>query len=162
MLAEFRAVFKTHNNAGTSARETHRQQLALHHVHLVELKSHRSCFCCFMRMPEKVLACGHALCDECIKIYGLRSPSEKNTYHLSECVLCGVNYHNSIFRFVPPTAGIRILSVDGGGIRGVIPLMFLQHLDSLLAPLHCSVTDCFDLVCGTSAGKQRSDIHFSC
>jgi hypothetical protein len=106
-----------------------------------------------MRMPEKVLTCGHALCDPCIKIFGTRSLSEKNTYEVPACILCGVNYQNAVFRFVPPTAGIRMLTVDGGGIRGVIPLMYLQHLDGLLSPFGCEVRDHFDFVCGTSAGK---------
>lgn len=58
------------------------------------------------------------------------------------------------FRFVPPTAGIRMLSIDGGGVRGVIPLVFLQQLDRTLAPLGCAIKDHFDFVCGTSAGKN--------
>ncbi|KAH9873410.1 hypothetical protein IAQ61_004033, partial [Plenodomus lingam] len=103
-------------------------------------------------MPEKVLVCGHALCDTCIRIFGIRSRSDGNQYTLPECILCGVNYRSSTFRFVPPTAGIRILSVDGGGVRGVIPLRYLQHLDGLLAPFGGKVNDFFDFVCGTSAG----------
>lgn len=105
-------------------------------------------------MPEKVLVCGHALCDPCIRIFGARSRSERNTFELKECVLCGVNYQSSKFHFVPPTAGIRMLSVDGGGVRGVIPLVVLQHLDRTLAPLGCAIKDHFDFVCGTSAGKN--------
>ncbi|KAF1840101.1 FabD/lysophospholipase-like protein [Cucurbitaria berberidis CBS 394.84] len=151
-LHEFHDVFTLYNSGKSSASEVHRQILSTHHPHLANLKSHRSCFCCLLRMPEKVLACGHALCDPCIKIFGRRSHSEKNTYDISECVLCGVSYQNSTFRFVPPTAGIRVLSLDGGGVRGVVPLMFLEHLDNSLAPLGCSVKDHFDFVCGTSAG----------
>lgn len=58
------------------------------------------------------------------------------------------------FRFVPPTAGIRMLSIDGGGVRGVIPLVFLQQLDRTLAPLGCAIKDHFDFVCGTLASKN--------
>ena len=153
VLKEFIAVFTQYNGGQRSAKAIHHHILSKHSPHLADLKSHRSCFCCFMRMPEKVLACGHALCDSCIKIFGTRSSSEKNTYELPACMLCGVNYRNSVFRFVPPTAGIRMLTVDGGGIRGVIPLMHLQHLNSSLSPLGCEVRDHFDFVCGTSAGK---------
>lgn len=105
-------------------------------------------------MPEKVIVCGYALCDPCIKIFGHRSPSEKNTYELSECLLYGVSYANSIFRYVPPTAGIRVLSLDGGGVRSIIPLMFLAHLERLLCRFCCFIKDYFDFVCGTSAGKM--------
>ena len=103
-------------------------------------------------MLEKVVACGHALSDSCIKFFGTRLRTEKNSYESPECVLCDVNYQKAVFRFVPPTASIRRLSVDGSGVKGIIPLMFLQHIDSLLAPLGLPVQDYFDLVFGTSAG----------
>ena len=153
VLHKFQVVFAKYADDARSASSVHHTTLIANHTHLADLKSHRSCFCCFSRMPKKVLPCSHALCDPCIRIFGHRSRSERNTYKLPECVLCGVNYRNSIFRFVPPTAGIRILSVDGGGVRGVIPLTFLQHLNSILAPFRCAAKDHFDLVCGTSAGK---------
>lgn len=153
VLSELESFFRTLESTDVVASKLHRENLEKLQPHLVTFKSHRSCFSCFMRMPEKVLICGHALCDACIKIYGRRSASEKNTFELSECILCGVCYQNSVFRFVPPTAGFRILSLDGGGIRGVIPLIFLQHLQSELAPLECPLRDYFDFVCGTSAGK---------
>ena len=65
-----------------------------------------------------------------------------------------MNYKNLIFQFVPPTAGIRILSVDRGSVREVIPLTFLQHLNSLLAPFRCATKDNFDFVCGILASKN--------
>ncbi|MCJ1473164.1 hypothetical protein MMC13_001815 [Lambiella insularis] len=51
----------------------------------------------------------------------------------------------------PPTAGVNILSIDGGGIRGVIPLEFLNRLQKVLGP-DCPVQDLFDLALGTSSG----------
>ncbi len=47
-----------------------------------------------------------------------------------------------------------ILSIDGGGVRGLIPLRILESLESRMAhrgvmlPMH----KCFDLMCGTSTG----------
>ncbi|MEJ8476255.1 patatin-like phospholipase family protein [Roseibium algae] len=47
-----------------------------------------------------------------------------------------------------------ILSIDGGGMRGLIPLRILESLESRMAhrganiPMH----QCFDLICGTSTG----------
>ncbi|EOA89665.1 uncharacterized protein SETTUDRAFT_37330 [Exserohilum turcica Et28A] len=152
ILNEFCAMFADYAVNGLTSREYHRKTFTLHHAHLVEFRSRRSCFSCFMRMPEKVLPCGHALCDPCIRALGIRSHIDKNTYEIPECILCGVNYRYSIFHFIPPTAGIRILSVDGGGVRGVIPLAFLKHLDLLLALLCCLVKDYFDSVCCTLAG----------
>ena len=106
-----------------------------------------------MRTPEKTLSCGHALCDVCIRLFGSRVGSEKNSFCLSHCVLCGETNSPPVFQLTPPTAGIRLLAVDGGGVKGVLPLVFLQHIESQLADLGSSVRDYFDLVCGTSSGK---------
>ena len=44
----------------------------------------------------------------------------------------------------------RILSIDGGGIKGVFPISFLAHIESALSLQ--SVADYFDLIAGTSIG----------
>jgi predicted acylesterase/phospholipase RssA len=51
---------------------------------------------------------------------------------------------------------IRILSIDGGGIRGIIPAVILNHVEKRLQ-FHSgnpdtTLADYFDLVAGTSAG----------
>lgn len=51
----------------------------------------------------------------------------------------------------PPTAGIRILTIDGGGIRGVVPLEFMRKLQDKVGP-DCPIQDLFDLAFGTSSG----------
>lgn len=43
----------------------------------------------------------------------------------------------------------RILAIDGGGIRGVIPAYILQQLE---AALNLPIYQCFDIVAGTSTG----------
>jgi hypothetical protein len=161
VLTEFRLIYAQYNNGTNSASQTHLAMLTTHHRHLADIKSHRSCFCCFMRMPEKVLACGHAFCDSCIKIFGRRSLLERNTHEFPQCVLCGVYCKDSVYRFVPPTAGIRMLTIDGGGVKGVVPLMYLQYLDKSLAPIGCAVREYFDFVCGTSAGNTDGSTTFT-
>ncbi|MCF7989004.1 MAG: patatin-like phospholipase family protein, partial [Thiohalocapsa sp.] len=43
----------------------------------------------------------------------------------------------------------RILTLDGGGIRGIIPVVWLERLERHLAgPVHGH----FDLIAGTSVG----------
>ncbi|KAM0032217.1 putative patatin-like phospholipase domain, Acyl transferase/acyl hydrolase/lysophospholipase [Helianthus debilis subsp. tardiflorus] len=57
----------------------------------------------------------------------------------------------------PPCSGnlITILSIDGGGIRGIIPGVILQYLESQLQELdgeEVRLADYFDVVSGTSTG----------
>ena len=49
---------------------------------------------------------------------------------------------------------IRILSIDGGGIRGIIPAKFLAELENELANrgINKHLYQHFDLICGTSTG----------
>lgn len=116
-------------------------------------RSHRTCWCCLMRMPEKILSCGHALCDTCIRIFGVRTATSQHDFRIKSCPLCGSMNATSIFQLIPPTAGIRMLSIDGGGVRGVIPLTMLKCIEHEVAALGLPLRDFFDLTCGTSSGK---------
>lgn len=49
----------------------------------------------------------------------------------------------------------RILSIDGGGIRGIFPAKFLADMEAELSErgyVHTQIRDHFDLICGTSTG----------
>lgn len=50
----------------------------------------------------------------------------------------------------------KILSIDGGGIRGILPAMILQEIERRLRQrtggANARIADCFDMVAGTSAG----------
>lgn len=46
-----------------------------------------------------------------------------------------------------------MLSIDGGGTRGVIPLEHLRLLQDALGP-DCALQDMFDLAVGTSSGAS--------
>jgi hypothetical protein len=152
-----------HSQLAQNASELHLETIQKLQPQLSQLRSHKSCFCCLVRMPEKVLDCGHSLCNNCIKIFGRQSPSERYTFVLCSCPLCPSGSAVSTFQtfqFVPPNAGIRVLSLDGGGVRGVIPLIFLGHMEQQLLALGCPLTDHFDFVCGTSAGMDPPQDRF--
>jgi hypothetical protein len=145
---------------GDDIKLLHQQQLQTLRPFFLELnKSNTLCFCCLLYTPEKVLDCGHTLCDNCIKVFGIRSLTDPNEYSVIGCLLCDekdkiYKRKSRVFRFIPPTAGIRILSMDGGGIRGIITLTVLRHLAKELYYLGCPLWDCFDSVVGTSSGRS--------
>lgn len=49
---------------------------------------------------------------------------------------------------------IKILSIDGGGVRGIIPAYVLMHLEQLIDGVSRGkkIADCFDVIAGTSIG----------
>ena len=60
-----------------------------------------------------------------------------------ELVLGNLDYSNE------PTPCVRILSIDGGGIRGMIPATFLQMLEDATGK---RIAEMFDVIGGTSTG----------
>ena len=144
------------------ALQQHKDQITALWPHFPHLKSSRSCFGCLMSTPEKAFDCGHAICNMCVRRFGQKSPFDKHTFIHSFCVLCGQIQSKSIFSLLPSTAGIRVLSIDGGGIRGVVPLTFLQYLEKELNDLGCPIQDFFDYACGTSSGKNPNSSYNSC
>jgi patatin-like phospholipase/acyl hydrolase len=72
------------------------------------------------------------------------------TYLMTRCILCQQSGEITV-RVKPPTAGSRLLVLDGGGIRGAFTLQALKALERerrLPYPLY----DEFDLALGTSSG----------
>ncbi|KAK6437815.1 hypothetical protein LTR95_005990 [Oleoguttula sp. CCFEE 5521] len=115
--------------------------------------SRKTCLVCLMRPPEKVLSCRHALCDACVQTFGIISREHPFAFRISACVLCGQDNTLPAIQLIPPTAGVRVLSIDGGGVKGVVPLATLQHLEMRMDGLGVPIRNQFDLVCGTSAGE---------
>jgi hypothetical protein len=103
-------------------------------------------------MPKKVLDYSYTLYNIYIKIYGRRLSSMKYNYYLLFYVLCTLPYRVFDFQFILPSAGIRILSINGGGIKGVISLIFLIYIEQVLSNFKCLLWEHFDLICNTSAG----------
>jgi hypothetical protein len=141
---------KAHTNV--SVVNYHLQRLMDIQQYLTPLRSHKTCLCCLLRAPEKVFSCGHSICDTCVRTFGKKKSEERNSFSFSHCILCGEQNKKADISLTPFTAGVRLLSLDGGGVRGVIPLVFLQHLEGSLSGFQVPFREFFDFVCGTSAG----------
>lgn len=55
-----------------------------------------------------------------------------------------------------PKRGLRILAIDGGGTRALIPITILRHLEKVSGT---NLFEMFDLVCGTSSGMSYPCSH---
>ncbi|KAL6714244.1 hypothetical protein ACLMJK_007667 [Lecanora helva] len=128
--------------------QLHINNLRPHEMLWTQLKSHRTCLFCLRRKPEHVLTCEHAICDVCVIRFGTPVAAKEAFFEINSCILC-LSKGKLMARLKPPTAGARILSVDGGGVRGVVPLEFLGLLQGLF---DLPVQELFEQAFGTSSG----------
>ncbi|EUC48828.1 hypothetical protein COCMIDRAFT_2285 [Bipolaris oryzae ATCC 44560] len=116
--------------------------------------SHLTCYCCLRELAEHPLRCGHVLCTPCIKSYGKPHTELKHSYAMASCPLHHYETVSSAHwpvHFKPPLAGVRVLSLDGGGMRGIVILDVLREIQKELGG-RIPVQDFFDLIVGTSTG----------
>jgi hypothetical protein len=58
-------------------------------------------------------------------------------------------------RFMPPTATLRVLALDGGGVKGLVQLHILEHLlDKIGLREGVHISSFFDLMVGSSIGND--------
>ncbi|KAK8101867.1 hypothetical protein PG999_012241 [Apiospora kogelbergensis] len=117
-----------------------------------DFTSYSACLCCLRELPECVLPCGHILCYSCIQIYGQRT--SRTTIEISRCPLHIRDVISTppwVITTKPPQAGVRILCLDGGGIRGVVQLQVLKEIERILGP-DLPIQLFFDLMVGSNFG----------
>lgn len=116
------------------------------------IKSNKTCLSCLQAVPDHVLTCGHSYCPRCVQELGEVSQSSECAWTMT-CRLCweanGRNLH--IVQLRPRCAGVRVLTLDGGGIRGIVELVLLNALQRSVG-LNLLPKDMFDLIVGTSTG----------
>jgi hypothetical protein len=86
---------------------------------------------------------------------GRSTAANPKLYEVLKCPICAIPCH---FR-----AGLRVLAIDGGGIRAVIPIQFLRALQRAISVVVGSaipIQEFFDLSFGTSSGKFCSLVCF--
>ncbi|RDA85160.1 hypothetical protein CP532_1585 [Ophiocordyceps camponoti-leonardi (nom. inval.)] len=112
-----------------------------------------TCLKCLDPYPEHCLPCGHVICSVCLKAVG--DSMDGGFFELKQCPLlierrCKDWSEPWIGVIKPDQAGIRILSLDGGGTRGIVELRILGRIQQQLGPV--PLRDFFDLIVGTSSG----------
>ena len=116
------------------------------------VQSHSVCLCCLFERPEHVLPCGHILCTACVKSYG---KAKSNTLvEIPDCPIEAATpgrVKPCTVYLRPESAGSRVLSLDGGGIRAVVQLEILRLLEAEWKGL-LPIRHFFDLIIGTGTG----------
>jgi len=159
---------------GLSSAEIHRTNLRIYQSRWRGITSNNTCLLCLRRRPQYELHCGHEICENCVVVFGKRSSDDPWLFEIDECLLCGAamivespelqlkmecgleteteEYGPLIIRIHPPTAGVGVLCVDGGGVRATAPLGFLERLQRDVA-LPIPVQRFFKVAVGISSGR---------
>ena len=115
-----------------------------------------TCLACCSRTPQCRLECGHSFCDACFKLHGEPSPLDCRDWLVPRCFLCQTQFvQTRRLRLHPPTAGVGILCLDGGGVRGVVSTTILELLQERIG-LDIPIQEYFQQVVGISAGSCLS------
>ena len=101
--------------------------------------------------PRSTGSTASIICEQCAKEMAEHNPKDPLLYTFKACPFCSSNGKLSI-RINPVTASNRVLSIDGGGVRAVIPIQFLRALQHALG-LSMPVQEHFEYCYGTSSGR---------
>ncbi|CAK7206337.1 hypothetical protein SEUCBS139899_009126 [Sporothrix eucalyptigena] len=130
----FAAMTGAGRGAARPAADVHRDTLARFRHRWRSVQSSTTCLSCQRRRPQVELPCGHAICENCVVVYAQPCAGDKWLVRLSACLLCNAALPERFaFRLHPPTAGVGVLCIDGGGIRGVVPLQLLKRIEDRVA-----------------------------
>lgn len=112
--------------------------------------SHSTCLSCLVSPAEHCLPCGHVLCTPCVKDFGKRKGPLAVEMEFCPLHKATPSSWLKVVPLKPEHAGSRVLSLDGGGVRGILILMTLQQLQSDLGDI--PIQNFFDFMIGTSTG----------
>lgn len=76
-------------------------------------------------------------------------------YYINTCLLCRAG---SVIKVLPPfSAGLRVLSLDGGGAWGRLTLEMIGVIQNMMGPV-LKYQDFFDVAYGTSVGGYSASL----
>lgn len=75
---------------------------------------------------------------------------------MDSCILCRKFSpdHDQTIHLEPRCAGVRVLTLDGDGVRGIVELSLLERLSEEIGLSDVPLTEFFDLIMGTSTGES--------
>ncbi|THC91223.1 hypothetical protein EYZ11_009303 [Aspergillus tanneri] len=157
---EFVSQFYSVVSQGRRTADHRRDQLLAMSHELGKVQSAKICLYCLVRTAQHSQACHHALCDQCAQIFGYPAPDVEYQFTVSTCLIC-LSGGTMVVDVLPPTMNPTILAIDGGGVRGSIPLEYLLLIQESLGP-QCKIQDLVDLSIGSSSGRfiHRTKCHF--
>jgi hypothetical protein len=125
-----------------------------HYKIWASIRSNKTCLSCLQAVPDHVLGCGHSYCPRCIQELGKPSSKFECAWVMLGCVLCknAEQERPHLVKLRARCAGARVLTLDGGGIRGIVELALLRSIDEAIG-LEIPLRDMVDLIVGTSTGK---------
>ena len=136
-------------------------------LHIDNLKQYKQlhavsvCLCCMVEAHQVRLPCSHSLCEACFRFASLPLPLSANMLRVYDgpllcrnCPFCAKKVDvEKILR--PPTAGLRTICLDGGGVAAMTSIELLVRLMESVTDgvgFEMPIQDFFDLWVGTSAG----------
>lgn len=118
------------------------------------IQSSSTCLACLRRRPQHGLQCGHIACEDCVQNFGERSLDDPRDFKVYYCFLCGVKMTPEItVKTHPPTAGVGVLCIDGGGARAVLPLKIMKRIENRIG-LPIPLQRFFKVAFGISSGES--------
>lgn len=116
-----------------------------------------TCLWCLRNVPSELLPCGHGICSACLPWVSVQGQDRGNDPRLRVINRCSLHHVPRIFDppsgflTLPNHVGRRVLSLDGGGVRGLIEIRILTAFEKELGG-EIPIQRFFDLIGGTGTG----------
>lgn len=138
-----------------ASKDAHQEQLIRMRDGVSKISSDNTCLWCLRRRPQTSFRCKHSVCHACVRIFHSADVLDTEAVPVEYCLICGALTHGAAIREPPATAKIRVLSLDGGGMRGIGEIEMLMALEWSIG-LPYPIIRHFDVCLATSCGESAS------